>query len=143
MRALTGEWFFYLAETIMRPNARRSAWNQADGLLVLSRSEDVSGGQIRLEHSPVGHDPVWTTIREFVMKRLACAIGLLALALTATSPARADYAVVQFGDGYCRIWWDSADTPWGVGWTKLVIGLPDHFAARAALDSEIAQGACR
>ena len=59
------------------------------------------------------------------------------------SPARADYAVVQFGDGYCRIWWDSADTPWGVGWTKLVIGLPDHFAARAALDSEIAQGACR
>jgi hypothetical protein len=42
MRALTGERFFYLAETIMRPNARRSAWNQADdGLLVLSRSEDV------------------------------------------------------------------------------------------------------
>ena len=51
--------------------------------------------------------------------RFAYAIGLLALALTATSPARADYAVVQFGDGYCRIWWDSADTPWGVGWTKL------------------------
>jgi hypothetical protein len=75
------------------------------------------------------------------MKRLACAIGLLALALTATSPARADYAVVQFSDGYCRIWWDSADTPWGVGWRKLVIGLPDDFA-RAALDSEIAQGAC-
>ena len=76
------------------------------------------------------------------MKRLACAIGLLGLALTATSPARADYAVVQFGDGYCRIWRDGADTPWGVGWTKLVIGLPDDFAARAALDSEIAQGAC-
>ena len=75
------------------------------------------------------------------MKRLACAIGLLALALTATSPARADYAVVQFSDGYCDLW-DSADTPWGVGWTKLVIGLPDDFAARAALDSEIAQGAC-
>jgi len=50
--------------------------------------------------------------------------------------------VVQFGDGYCRIWWHSADTPWGVGWTKLVIGLPDHFAASAALDSEIAQGVC-
>lgn len=96
-----------------------------------------------MERSPVGSWSGGTTIREFVMKRLACAIGLLALALTATSPARADYAVVQFGDGYCRIWWDSADTPWGVGWTKLVIGLPDHFAARAALDSEIAQGACR
>ena len=36
----------------------------------------------------------------------------------------------------------NADTPWGVGWTKLVIGLRDDFAARAALDSEIAQGAC-
>jgi hypothetical protein len=76
------------------------------------------------------------------MKRLASTIGLLALVLTVTSPVRADYAVVQFGDGYCRIWWDSADTPWGVGWTKLVIGLPDQFAARAALDSEIAQGVC-
>jgi hypothetical protein len=95
-----------------------------------------------LGRSPVGSWSGRTTIREFVMKRLACAIGLLALALTATSPARADYAVVQFSDGYCRIWWDSADTPWGVGWTKLVIGLPDDFAARAALDSEIAQSAC-
>jgi hypothetical protein len=76
------------------------------------------------------------------MKRLACAIGFIALALTATSSARADYALVQFGDGYCRIWWDSADTPWGVGWTKLAIGLPDDFAARAALDNAIAQGIC-
>jgi hypothetical protein len=73
------------------------------------------------------------------MKRLASTIGLLALVLTVTSPVRADYAVVQFGDGYCRIWWDSADTPWGVGWTKLVIGLPDQFAARAALDRDRAR----
>jgi hypothetical protein len=80
--------------------------------------------------------------KEFVMKRLACAIGLFTLAVVASSPARADYALVQFGDGYCRIWWDSADTPWGVGWTKIVVGLPDHFAARAALDSAIAQGVC-
>ena len=76
------------------------------------------------------------------MKHLGCAIGFIALALTATSPARADYALVQFGDGYCRIWWDSADTPWGVGWTKLAIGLPNDFAAHAALDNAIAQGIC-
>jgi hypothetical protein len=76
------------------------------------------------------------------MKHLACAIGFLTLAVTAASPARADYALVQFGDGYCRIWWNSADTPWGVGWTKLVVGLPDDFAARAALDNAIAQGVC-
>jgi hypothetical protein len=76
------------------------------------------------------------------MKHLACAIGFLTLAVTAASPARADYALVQFGNGYCRIWWNSADTPWGVGWTKLVVGLPDDFAARAALDNAIAQGVC-
>jgi len=76
------------------------------------------------------------------MKHLACAIGFLTLAVTAASPARADCALVQFGDGYCRIWWNSADTPWGVGWTKLVVGLPDNFAARAALDNAIAQGVC-
>jgi len=68
------------------------------------------------------------------MKQLALAIALLTLALTAASSARADdYAVVQFDDGYCRIWWDSAGTPWGVGWTKIAVGLPDHLAARVAL----------
>jgi len=77
------------------------------------------------------------------MKRLAFAAGLLAIAITAASPARADYAVVQFGDGFCRIWWDSAVTPWGIGWTKLAIGLPDREVARAMLDNAIIQGACR
>jgi len=77
------------------------------------------------------------------MKRLAFAAGLLAIAITAASPARADYAVVQFDDGSCRIWWDSAATPWGIGWTKLAIGLPDREIARAMLDNAIIQGACR
>lgn len=76
------------------------------------------------------------------MKQLAFAVGLLA-ALAASTPTRADYALVQFGDGYCRIWWDSADTPWGTGWTKIVVGLPDHLAAQAALDSAIAQRVCQ
>ena len=76
------------------------------------------------------------------MKPLIYAISLLALAVTASSTARADYALVQFGDGYCRIWWDSAETPWGVGWTKIVVGLPDQFAARAALDNALSQGVC-
>jgi hypothetical protein len=77
------------------------------------------------------------------MKYLAYAIGLFVLAVTVSSSARADYALVQFGDGYCRIWSDSADTPWGVGWTKIVVGLPDHSAARAAFDNAVAQGLCR
>ena len=77
------------------------------------------------------------------MKRLACAIGFLALAATVSSAARADYALVQFGDGYCRIWSGSADTPWGVGWRKIAIGIPDWLAAHAALDTARSQGVCR
>jgi hypothetical protein len=77
------------------------------------------------------------------MTRLALAIGLLAIGFVGSTPARADFAVVQFGDGYCRIWWDSADTPWGPSWSKIAIGLPDHFAAQAALDTALSQGVCR
>jgi hypothetical protein len=77
------------------------------------------------------------------MKQLAFALGLLAVGLIAATPARADFAVVQFGDGYCQIWWDSAGNPWGTRWTKLVIGLPDYPAAQAALDGAFAQGLCR
>jgi hypothetical protein len=81
------------------------------------------------------------------MKQLALAasaVGLLTMALAAAPPARADdYAVVQFQDGFCRIWWQSAGTPWGVGWTKIAIGLPDPFAAQAALDTAISQQLCR
>jgi hypothetical protein len=77
------------------------------------------------------------------MKLLALAVCLLAVGFATSTPARADFAVVQFGDGYCQIWWDSAATPWGDGWTKLAIGLPDHDVARAALDSAIMQGLCR
>jgi hypothetical protein len=77
------------------------------------------------------------------MKHLIFAIGLLAVGFTASTPARADYAIVQFGDGHCRIWWDSAGNPWGTGWTKVAIGLPDHEIAQAALDTALMQGACR
>jgi hypothetical protein len=90
---------------------------------------------------PVERVRVSDPARELVMKQLALAVGLLSLAPASTARAD-DYAVVQFGDGYCRIWWDSAGTPWGVGWTKIAVGLPDHFAARAALDTAIAQRIC-
>ena len=46
------------------------------------------------------------------MKCLAFAIGLFALGFAATTPARADFAVIQFGSGHCEIWWDSSDNPW-------------------------------
>ena len=77
------------------------------------------------------------------MKRLAFAIGVLALGFAATSPARADYAVVRLQDGWCKVWCDSAATPWGDEWTKIAIGLPDWLAASAALTSARSQGVCR
>ena len=76
------------------------------------------------------------------MKRLAFAVGLLALGSAAATPARADFTVVRFESGHCKIWWDSADNPWGVGWTKIAIGLPDYPAAWAALANAVAQRVC-
>lgn len=76
------------------------------------------------------------------MKTFAFAFGVLVAGLAVATPARADFAVVRFGDGFCKIWWNSADNPWGARWTKIAIALPDHEAAQAALDSAVAQGVC-
>jgi hypothetical protein len=81
--------------------------------------------------------------QELTMKRLAFATSLCAFALLMAAPARADYAVVQFEDGWCQVWWDSAATPWGTTWRKLVIGLPTWSAAHAALADARAQAVCR
>jgi hypothetical protein len=76
------------------------------------------------------------------MKRLAFALGLLALGSVAAAPARADFAVVKFETGYCQIWWDSAANPWGPGWTKIAAGLPDYTTAWAVLANAVAQRVC-
>jgi hypothetical protein len=56
------------------------------------------------------------------MKKLAFAIGVLALGFAASTAARADFAVVKFKDtGACRAWYDHAAKPWGhtqVLWVK-------------------------
>ena len=46
------------------------------------------------------------------MKYLSVATGLLMLGFIAATPAHADFAVVQYGNGHCQIWWDSGDNPW-------------------------------
>ena len=76
------------------------------------------------------------------MKRLALVIGVLALGFIASSPARADFAVVKFELGYCRIWWDSSAAPWGTGWAKVAVA-PDWAAAWSALDAAIKEGTCK
>jgi hypothetical protein len=45
------------------------------------------------------------------MKRWAFAIGLLALGFSAATPANADYAVVKWKSGYCRVWTDTKAGP--------------------------------
>ncbi len=77
------------------------------------------------------------------MKQLAFAVAVLALGFAALTPARADYAVVQFSVGWCKIWWDSATPPWGDKWTEIAYGLPDWLTASAALDTARSQGVCR
>lgn len=46
------------------------------------------------------------------MKRLAFAVGVLALGFAAATPARADFAVVKFASsGYCRVWDNTVAVP--------------------------------
>ena len=53
------------------------------------------------------------------MKRLVFAFGVLALGFAASTPARADFSVVRFELGYCRIWWNTGINPIGAGWTRV------------------------
>jgi hypothetical protein len=80
--------------------------------------------------------------REQTMKHFAFVIGALAFGLAAATPARADYAVVRWTDGYCRIWWDASATPWGAGWAKIATA-PDWPTAAAAMDAAIKSNTCR
>ena len=43
--------------------------------------------------------------------RLAFVAGLMALGLVSTTPAHADFAVVKFASGYCRVYADTAFGP--------------------------------
>jgi hypothetical protein len=76
------------------------------------------------------------------MKRLVLLTGVLILGFAATTPARADYALVRWTDGTCRIWWQAAATPWGAGWAKVAVA-PDFAAASAAFDAAVRAGTCR
>jgi len=41
------------------------------------------------------------------MKRFVFAVGVLALGFAASTPARADFSVMKFETGFCRIWWNN------------------------------------
>ena len=50
------------------------------------------------------------------MKRLVLAIGLLAVGFAASTAARADFAVIKYKDGSCRVWTDTKASPMGKDW---------------------------
>lgn len=77
------------------------------------------------------------------LKPLVFAISAVAFALAASVPARADFALIQFNNSRCEVWSDSTANPWGAGWTKLLVGIPDWDAAEAAYHSAKSQGVCR
>jgi hypothetical protein len=76
------------------------------------------------------------------MKRLAFAVGVLALGFAAATPARADFAVVKFEFGFCRIWWETSATPWGSGYT-IIAKAPDFTSAWQAQADAVKNGKCR
>jgi hypothetical protein len=76
------------------------------------------------------------------MKRFVFLTGVLALSVAASVPARADYALLRWTDGSCRIWWQASANPWGAGWAKVAVA-PDFAAASAAFDAAVRAGTCK
>jgi hypothetical protein len=79
----------------------------------------------------------------WTMKRLAFAIGILALGVSASTAARADYAVVMFKDGYCRVWQNSGATPTQPGWKYHWVGLRSWDFAMTKKHYAIRHGWCK
>jgi hypothetical protein len=75
------------------------------------------------------------------VKRLIFSVGILALGFAAASPARANFAVIRFADGYCQVWWDRSAPPWGVAWSMIAVR-PDWWSAQVALDWATTLGDC-
>ena len=85
---------------------------------------------------------------EWTMKRLAFVIGALALSFMASVPAHADYAIVVFNSGYCRIWTDTSNAPldgtfiWWVWGYHRYYSLPTLPVAEHKLHTAVARHLC-
>ena len=76
------------------------------------------------------------------MKRLVFAVGVLALGFVASTPARADFSVMRFELGFCRIWWNNGINPIGADLTRVATA-PDFTNAWAAQDAAVKKGKCK
>jgi hypothetical protein len=79
------------------------------------------------------------------MSRCLLALSALAIALATTSPARADYTLIRWVSGDCKIWHEDVGNqrPWGNEWLVLASGLPTYDYAWQVLREEIALGNCQ
>ena len=66
----------------------------------------------------------------------------LAIAFTAASPARADYTLVRWAWGDCKIWANAGNPPAGDGWTVLARNIPTYEIAWGVLLREQARRRC-
>jgi hypothetical protein len=78
------------------------------------------------------------------MSRWTLSLCAATIALAVASPARADYQVIRWSWGDCKIWNNDTNTmPYGEGWIVLAWGLPSYQSAWQALTVKIASGECR
>jgi hypothetical protein len=82
---------------------------------------------------------------EHSMIRPILALAALMTVITTASPVRADYAIIRWSSGDCRIWNNTGlfPVPLGVGWGLLSNELPTYGAATAMLEDLYRQGMCR
>ena len=76
------------------------------------------------------------------MKRLASAAGVAVVILAASAPAQADWRIIQWYYGDCKIWGGARPPIWG-GWRALSGPIPDYRAARHVLQSFYDRRVCR
>jgi hypothetical protein len=60
----------------------------------------------------------------------------------ASTPARADFSVMRFELGFCRIWWNNGINLVGTGWTRVATAA-DFTSAWAAQDAAVKKGKCK
>jgi hypothetical protein len=78
------------------------------------------------------------------MSRWTLSLCAAAIALAVSIPARADYQVIRWSSGDCKIWNNDTNTmPDGDGWLVLAWNIASYDGAWFALRDEIAKGQCR
>ena len=68
-----------------------------------------------------------------MMKTITLASVFALVVIAAGTPARADWRIVQWFYGDCKIWFDKGIPPFGGGWRSLTGAIPDYGTARHVL----------